>query len=142
MPETRDELLAKLESNIAPTINEDEAIKRLRLFMGATQATDIRIRKDGKEYEFQGEFIRDTIIATLALLEPGWRADMENAPRDGTQILVWREHEHGFERARIGVDSWSDRHNAWYHSRRLMQPTHWMPLPDAPQPKSEGERDG
>lgn len=55
---------------------------------------------------------------------------IETAPKDGTQILVFRRHEEGYERSRIGVDHWEG--GTWWRSRRDMMPTHWMPLPAAP----------
>lgn len=58
-----------------------------------------------------------------------WQS-IEAAPKDGTQILVFRRHEEGYERRRIGVDHWEG--GTWWRSRRDMMPTHWMPLPAAP----------
>lgn len=71
--------------------------------------------------------------------QPGWR-DMSSAPKDGTEILVWDEHSHIISQA-----VWKERHRffasgGWYDmpytgdSRKLVRPTHWMPLPAAPLP--------
>ena len=69
--------------------------------------------------------------------QTGWRDDMENAPRDGTDILV----------AQIGVlpirAKWDSRLNTWCAFPYLMNgdvarvsgkdtPTHWQPLPAPP----------
>lgn len=60
---------------------------------------------------------------------------IETAPKDGTRVLVWRKHEAGYSQAsRLGVDYY--KNGSWWGSRRLMPPTHWMPLPQAP----EGEQ--
>lgn len=73
---------------------------------------------------------------------------IESAPRDGTVIDLWSDH-------RIANMQWCERQNAWGHSywtmgharnpntrkpfRRTdisldLKPTHWMPLPEPPQP--------
>lgn len=59
-----------------------------------------------------------------------WRP-IETAPRDGTVLLVWRESERGYDHARMGTD-WFEG-GVWQRSRRLMPPTHWMPLPSPPE---------
>ena len=55
---------------------------------------------------------------------------IETAPRDGTTILVWRKYEYSYDHLRMGLDRYVD--GIWRFSRRDMQPTHWMPLPDPP----------
>lgn len=73
----------------------------------------------------------------------GWR-DIESAPKDGSEVLVWDEHSHIISQA-----VWKDRHGhflsgGWQDapytgdSRRLARPTHWMPLPTAPIKKEVG----
>lgn len=62
--------------------------------------------------------------------------DIGTAPKDGTYVLVWRPDEgDGHHEAHAGIDVWIE--GCWYKSRRLQQPTHWMPLPSPP--SKEGE---
>lgn len=57
-----------------------------------------------------------------------WRTDLENAPDDETTlVLLWNGKE-VTGGARFG-SSWAD----WYHDMMHPQPTHWMPLPEAPE---------
>lgn len=73
-----------------------------------------------------------------------WRP-IETAPKDGTEILAHCPHDqiHAGEPHIIIVRYNSNRHaTGWYDQsldgdgRRVDRPTHWMPLPPAPQ---EGE---
>lgn len=70
--------------------------------------------------------------AWLAQQQPGWMP-IETAPMDGTHVLTWNGRW-------IAVSYWSakDFYNApaWHdtrsHINSIDQPTHWMPLPAAP----------
>lgn len=88
--------------------------------------------------------------AALAVRGDGW-LPIESAPKDGTRVFLWIE--------------WSDvpvvgefSHKRWWadtehyevscgtycyggtvSSDKNMKPTHWMPLPVAPQPQEEVE---
>ena len=55
---------------------------------------------------------------------------IETAPKDGTPVLVWRTPEKGRNHRRMGIDRWKE--GLWWHSRKEMQPTHWMPVPAPP----------
>jgi len=61
---------------------------------------------------------------------PQWRP-IEEAPKDGTRILVFRKKETGYENQIIGIDYWN--RPGWMKSRLRMPPTHWMPLPSPPE---------
>jgi hypothetical protein len=64
-----------------------------------------------------------------------WR-DIETAPKDGTEILVWRK---GWGRhiARW-VNEWGDKYFRLASGRDILGgPSHWMPLPDPPSRKEE-----
>lgn len=72
-------------------------------------------------------------------VQPGWR-DIASAPRDGTRILVI-----GHRGAHSDIAEWGNGRflgrvkgyeRGWrYIPGRTIEPTHWMPLPAAPQPQ-------
>lgn len=96
----------------------------------------------------------DEVLRRIAATPPapieGWRP-IETAPKDGTQIILtngktvaqgWWEHQEPFVREKRGsagvyldqqehdgFDDWLDCEGGM-----LPNPTHWMPLPAAPQP--------
>tara|TARA_R110000822_G_C14902790_1_gene449209 strand:+ start:211 stop:399 length:189 start_codon:yes stop_codon:yes gene_type:complete len=55
---------------------------------------------------------------------------IETAPKDKTQVLVWRQYEYSYDHLLFGID-WFEG-GEWQKSRKYMQPTHWMPLPEPP----------
>jgi len=70
---------------------------------------------------------------------------IESAPKDGTEILLYRPSDCDWARVVVGL--WEDDRYAvkpkpyWRHGKqhftgireaRVYQPTHWMPLPGAP----------
>lgn len=63
----------------------------------------------------------------------GW-PPIETAPKDGSEILVWRPHENSDHPAHIGIDLWKmyDSKGVWWRSRPGQFPTHWRPLPTPP----------
>lgn len=61
--------------------------------------------------------------------------DIASAPRDGTEIIVFRPKFDGQYIPRIGLDYYK---TAWMHSREDCQPTHWQPLPPPPAVKDGG----
>lgn len=79
--------------------------------------------------------------ALEALRESGWR-DIESAPRDGKSILVYspKYKEQFVVQWMICLD---DDIGAWVLFRFdgqaiiIRDATHWMPLPEAPQPPKE-----
>lgn len=91
--------------------------------------------------------VAESLSAALSHPADGWR-DIESAPKDGAEVLVWDEHSHIISQA-----TWKDHHGhfasgGWYDapytgdSRRLARPTHWRPLPAAPlaaKPEGAGE---
>lgn len=54
---------------------------------------------------------------------------IETAPRDGTPILAYVP-EYVVES--VCVVEYSDRWSTWYCVGDACDPTHWMPLPEAP----------
>lgn len=66
----------------------------------------------------------------------GWQP-IETAPKDGTEIDVWCVDH------RVANAWWCNADNKWrtYGDDRITwthQPTHWMPLPEAPNAKFSG----
>jgi hypothetical protein len=63
-----------------------------------------------------------------------WR-DIETAPRDGTNIIVYRPNFDGNYIPQVGTDYWMTRgvlEPTWGRSRKDCQPTHWQPFPSPP----------
>jgi hypothetical protein len=68
----------------------------------------------------------------------GWRT-MESAPLDGTRVLgASRLDGRPFF---VEIVKWSRDEDAWtsWYGTRAVQPSLWMPLPDAPLPSTEVE---
>lgn len=98
--------------------------------------------RDCEEWEYADtlEYIEEEATCALALIqkEQGWR-DIESAPRDGTDILVFCEDSGeqfvGFNNPAEG----SDREDVFFTAllkggkRVGCIPSHWMPLPTPPQ---------
>lgn len=63
----------------------------------------------------------------------GWRDDMENAPRDGTPVLVFTE-------SGLVANAYYNRGWIPIFSGKVLyrDPTHWMPLPPPPEDKPDG----
>lgn len=97
------------------------------------------------------QFMREAVIAHSPA--PVWNFDMSQAPRDGTEILVYcpytgvvtAKHQ-GKKNAEwictvnggsMAVKYMSD-FGTEYHDDLV--PTHWMPLPLPPPPADEGEK--
>jgi hypothetical protein len=51
---------------------------------------------------------------------------ISTAPKDESKILTFAP-EYG-----ILINRWSAKHREWYTSPPAHEPTHWMPLPEAP----------
>lgn len=72
--------------------------------------------------------------------------DIETAPKDGTVVLLamtdhhrsifagWWTHE------RVMIPYWKTMSNWGRNLDREYQPTHWMPLPEPPAPRSGPDR--
>lgn len=58
-----------------------------------------------------------------------WRP-IESAPKDGTDILVYRPTHDGCYIPIVGTDCFLN--GRWWRSNNETQPTLWMPLPPAP----------
>ena len=85
--------------------------------------------ENGTEYDEQ--LARAALSAALAAM---WQP-IETAPKDGTDILVFRPRFDGNYIPQVGQDWWmraSYTGDCWAKSRADCQPTHWMPLPPAP----------
>ena len=57
---------------------------------------------------------------------------IETAPKDGTQVLVFRRAAPVKRMYGIDCRHPSQYGGAWVYSRQREQPTHWMPLPSPP----------
>lgn len=76
-------------------------------------------------------YAKTALTAALAAM---WQP-IETAPKDGTDILVFRPRFDGNYIPQVGQDWWmraSYTGDCWAKSRADCQPTHWMPLPPAP----------
>jgi len=62
-----------------------------------------------------------------------WRP-IETAPKDGSDIIVYRPKHDGTYIPQVGIDWWMTKgiRPCWGKSRADCQPTHWMPLPEPP----------
>lgn len=57
---------------------------------------------------------------------------IETAPKDGTQFIAWISHYYQGKGGHALV-LWLPSKNGWHDaSARRVQPTHWHPLPEAP----------
>ena len=68
-------------------------------------------------------------IALAACDESPWRS-MDSAPKDDTEVLLY------FGDGRIEKAVWWDCYGEWVDTREyitMRNPTHWMPLPAAPE---------
>lgn len=60
---------------------------------------------------------------------------IETAPRDGTNIIVYRPKFHGNYIPQVGTDYWMTKGlfvPTWGKSRKDVPPTHWQPFPKPP----------
>lgn len=58
---------------------------------------------------------------------------IETAPKDGTDVIVYRPKFDGTYIPQVGMDWWSERlGGVWAKSRKDVPPTHWMALPKPP----------
>lgn len=63
---------------------------------------------------------------------------IETAPRDGSDIIVYRPKANGDYIPHVGVDYWFKGY-CWGKSNHECQPTHWTPLPEPPSALSSRE---
>ena len=54
-----------------------------------------------------------------------WQS-IDTAPRDGTTVLL------ASPRGRMANGNWHQTYGVWSWPYVLIEPTHWMPLPDPP----------
>lgn len=92
------------------------------------------------EHHPDGRNVRREYIATdspLASRPDGWKG-IESAPRDGTDVMAGRPVAFGWTpyplRSRYIDGRWRAQFNERDWRAYDPQPTHWMPLPPAPQP--------
>ena len=69
--------------------------------------------------------------AVLADRQARW-LPIETAPKDGTTVLLMAFGQHG--RVRIADGEYHKNYEVWSWTYVMVNPTHWMPLPPAPQP--------
>jgi hypothetical protein len=100
--------------------------------------TDLRLDSQAVFYDRA----RAAVTAYLAEAGDGWR-DIETAPKDGTRFLVF-----GGGADKVEVCTWDDRVGAWDLDHTMLEdfndqsegysrPTHWRPLPKAPEVTSD-----
>jgi hypothetical protein len=112
--------------------------------------------KRATEDVYSAAQMREYALAALSAVQavPGWR-DIESAPKDGTEILAWREDCGPFmakwssaeelrtmtDKEREELDEESRWQEDWFGGDSEMggfrcdgseAPTHWQPLPAAP----------
>lgn len=66
--------------------------------------------------------------------DAGWQP-IETAPKDGTDIIVYRPHFDGDYIPKVGTDYWMTKgvlEPTWAKSRKDCQPTHWRHFPAPP----------
>ena len=79
--------------------------------------------------------------AIESALQPGWR-DVETAPKDGTQYLacdgkkMWTRNQP--PNCYAGDWEWNQNRTQWRGHADGLNPTHWMPLPEALEAGGEG----
>lgn len=66
---------------------------------------------------------------------------IETAPKDGTRIIIWRDHRVCLARWRT-LDGDNGYWDEWSvpMKRLTVPPTHWMPLPSPPTKERPNER--
>jgi hypothetical protein len=57
---------------------------------------------------------------------------MATAPKDGTDIIVYRPNHDGNYIPKVGTDYWHRELDCWGKSRKETQPVAWRPFPDPP----------
>jgi hypothetical protein len=77
---------------------------------------------------------RETIAkaeAALSAAKGGGWLPIESAPKDGTEILIFRD----YAAVKVGGGYWSIHQRCWIHGGYMcwqLPPTHWQPLPTPP----------
>lgn len=61
---------------------------------------------------------------------------ISTAPKDGTEFLAWSEAQ-GFDVVQSFEYEREDGSHAWFNGDVYVNPTHWMPLPEPPNPPKE-----
>lgn len=98
----------------------------------------IRALRACQQYDADGVMcvvsLQACVEAAEALEAQEWRTDMENAPRDGDEILVGAHLPwHGW---RADLVQWEEVKNNWWISGGMSappyEPTHWKPLDTPP----------
>jgi hypothetical protein len=78
-------------------------------------------------HRFRARDVLTALNSAGYTIEQGWRTDMENAPRDGTRVLLWapgwKEPATGWNYSKR--DPWQDC--PYSATRDDYAPTHWKP---------------
>lgn len=98
--------------------------------------TDLGGNADWEKYEpLAGAVIREAerLFKLRTVPQTAW-APIETAPKDGTDIIVYRPKFDGDYIPRVGTDYWMLKllEPTWAKSRKDCPPTHWMPFPEPP----------
>lgn len=91
-------------------------------------------------YKSAADFARDCGVEVFSAFAENGRSGeigawqpIEIAPKDGTDIIVYRPKFDGNYIPMVGVDYWSERlGGVWAKSRKDTPPTHWVSLPAPP----------
>lgn len=132
--------MTKLNRSETVTVRLDPRLNYLTELAGRAQR---RTKSSFIEWAIK-EAIRDLGIESDLMV---WRP-IETAPKDGTRILVWTTTDNDVDRQYVDevcdgdnfacaqVSSWEgmpDSAGSWWNKELIGEPTHWMPLPGAPE---------
>lgn len=94
-------------------------------------------RRVASDCLLEKERAREILSATGAVDGGGWK-DIETAPKDGTEIMLYWPYWHNTP----VIGHWNESQAQWWSECVLSDgppPTRWQPLPKAPTSKQEGE---
>ena len=86
------------------------------------------------ELPFIAERILDHCVDRIKQLEAQQWQPIESAPKDGTYVLLLLAKPRNVIQARWSAMGWTD---CWCAYVAPYSPTHWMPLPEAPQEQKD-----
>lgn len=113
-----------------------EDIVTVRDFLQAVFDYGIGLNRRDRAREALAAFER--IVADRRALAQGnaWRP-IETAPKDGTRVMLWAAEWEGANSGCMFGTGWGQYDHIWKH-----QPTHWQPLPAAPDEIARAQTQG